>query len=371
MRILCFVLMVATGIPASIRELPTRLLIGYSTNCNDQVLQAVRDGINVVVWSFMEIEMDRNNPKKVRINYNSLDLNCIREAVERLDEEGYGDTVHLVSFGGWNGPHLDPKLSAKDWYIAWKTAVGNIFHGLDWDLEGHDNLHSPTNVLTLECLEKMGQISLLAKQDGYIVGMAPPQSYLDCSNHEFSRKVNLIDPKRSWHADFNYFGANVYAYILAKFADAIDFVAIQFYESYSRAAMSIYSDKMLPEAYLEKYVKDLVEHGNLLQVNFEDDLDTQLSNQKVSLPLSKLVWGFANGWALDTDKKALFVDPSAIETAYLSLSQAGHAPRGFMFWVLGEEGSHGFYFSRALNNILKIRNVVKNQDVITELDEEL
>lgn len=33
-----------------------------------------------------------------------------------LDVKGYTDMVHLVSFGGWNGPHLDAQLSAIEWH---------------------------------------------------------------------------------------------------------------------------------------------------------------------------------------------------------------------------------------------------------------
>jgi chitinase len=358
-----------TLIPSSNRKrrrLPEKVLIGYATDCNDGVAQAVRDGINVIVWSFMEIQKQQEDDD-IQILPNSLEFDCIREMIAALDEEGYDDTVHLVSFGGWNGPHLDPNLTEDDWYDAWKANVGDIFHGIDWDLEGHDNLKSPTNVFAMDCLEKMGCISRLAKKDGYVIGMAPPQSYLDLQSSTFSRRVNRTEPDRPWHDEFHYFGANVYAYVLAKYGDYIDFVCIQFYESYSRAAMSLHHYDMTPEAYLESYVEELVQMGQSYLVNFDDDPVVKLSSQRVSLPLKKLVFGFANGWALDTGDKAVFFEPEKIQIAYQNLVRAGQAPRGFMFWVLGEEGTNGVHYTRALNIILQIRSDHASQRDTNEL----
>ena len=118
--------------------------------------------------------------------------------ITSLDNEGYQHVVHLVSFGGWNGPHLESKLTNVEWYNHWKDSVGDIFHGIDWDLEGHDKLDSPTNVFSINCLEKMGTVSKLATEDGYIIGIAPPQSYLDVQSSKFSRYVNLTEPDRPW-----------------------------------------------------------------------------------------------------------------------------------------------------------------------------
>jgi beta-glucosidase len=185
-----------TTSPSLRRQLPPQVMIGYATDCNDKVATAVRQGVNVVVWSFME--MLRTYDEEVVVAGNSLDFECIRQLIATLDSEGFSDTVHLVSFGGWNGPHLDTSLTAQKWYSIWKERVGDIFHGIDWDLEGHDDLDSPTNVFSVECLDQMGCISRLAKDDGYIIGMAPPQSYLDVQSSKFSRSVNLTEPDRPW-----------------------------------------------------------------------------------------------------------------------------------------------------------------------------
>ncbi|KAL3905915.1 MAG: hypothetical protein SGILL_009484, partial [Bacillariaceae sp.] len=229
---------------------------------------------------------------------------CAKDMIAQLDQEGYGDTVHLVSFGGWNGPHLPDSLTPEDMYTAWKELCGEIFHGVDWDLEGHDKLDNPTNVFSLHCLESMGRFSQLAKEDGYIIGMAPPQSYLDLETSNFSRQVNLTDSTRDWHNDFHYFGANVYAYLLAKFGSYIDFVSIQFYESYSTAGLRVFHENMAPDEYLYEYNRDLVvEKKGSFFVDFEQDPTLKYASQKVGFPLSKLVFGFANGWGADDGDK--------------------------------------------------------------------
>jgi hypothetical protein len=73
------------------------------------------------------------------------------------------------------------------------------------------------------------------------------------------------------------------------------------------AAMSIYHYKMAPAAYLQFYVNELIKNGQVYQVNFEDkDPRLNYPSQKVSLPLSKLIFGFANGWAMGLEKRPCF-----------------------------------------------------------------
>jgi len=357
------------------RSLPETILVGYTTKCSERVLQAVREGVNVVIWSFVDIkniaskiEEDTSCATKAKC-VSSFDLFCAKQMIAQLDAEGYDDTVHLVSFGGWNGNHLPDELSADDIYEAWKDLAGDIFHGVHWDLEGHDRLDNPTNLFSIECLESMGRFSELAKKDGFIVGMAPPQSYLDIEESRFSRYVNLTDPGRGWHDDFHYFGQNVYAYLLSKYGDYIDFVSIQFYESYSRAGLEVFNNHMAPEIYLQRYVDDLVSNkAESFFVNFDQDPSLKYSSRAVSFPLSKLVFGFANGWAAnDFDNKACYFDPKKIGLAHDVLVTSKQAPRGFMFWVIDEEGTKDIYFSKALNDVLKIR-APKGNDVLFEFE---
>lgn len=323
------------------RRLPDKILVGYATRCSEKVLQAVRDGVNVVIWSFVEMtavaDKDAAESKsgaKAKC-IASFDVLCAKQMIAQLDQEGYDDTVHLVSFGGWNGPHLPDDLSVPDMYEAWKELAGDIFHGVDWDLEGHDGLDNPTNVFSVECLEHMGRFSELAQADGFVVGMAPPQSYLDIEERGFTRSVNLTDPSRGWHGDFHYFGRNVYAYLLSKYGDSIDFVSVQFYESYSRAGLEVFHNRVAPASYLEKYVQDLVANKDeSFFVDFDQDPSLHHSSRMVSFPLSKLVFGFANGWGAKDDEKVCFFHPNDIAIAYKALTSSNQAPRGFMFWVM-------------------------------------
>ena len=272
------------------KELPSRLLIGYGSNV-DKVRRAVHDGVNVVIWSFAEItasahmetsvDLDRQKigiPERRRQQERmktsmstNLNLTATAELISELDHDGYHHVVHLVSFGGWNGPHLDPNLTAAEWWHdGFMVHLGHLFDGIDWDLEGHDGLSSPTNFFSFQTLQTMGEISRLAKNDGYWVGMAPPQSYLldmvtgdedadddDENVHPFSQYVNLTDPTRPWHSHFSYYGAKVYTYLMARYGDYIDFVLVQFYESYSRAADAMFRNHQTPPAYLKRFLGTL------------------------------------------------------------------------------------------------------------------
>jgi beta-glucosidase len=208
----------------------------------------------------------------------------------------------------------------------------------------------------------------MATEKGYIIGVAPPQSYLDSQNSKFSRAVNLVDNDRMWHRDFHYFGSNVYAYLLAKYGDYLDFISVQFYESYSRAAMSILGpDNRSAASYFEMYVNDLASKDFSIFIEFENDPSSGLSNQWVPIPLHKLVFGFANGWALDTEGKALFVQVNDVALAYQNLRRNELDPRGFMFWVIGEEGRNDVQYAASLNKILTTRRVVSPKGSVAEL----
>jgi len=190
------------------RQLPEKLLIGYGINV-DKVRKSVHDGVNVVIWAFMdivaataadsasssthrELQESASSRPHARIR-TGLDLEGIRQLIQELDQDGeHSHVVHLVSFGGWNGPHLDPHLSAEEWFACFKENVGDIFHGVDWDLEGNDDLDSPYNVFTVECLDKMGHISKLMKDGmyhsfyGYLFVLSNIQSMFCLTNNNLS-----------------------------------------------------------------------------------------------------------------------------------------------------------------------------------------
>lgn len=124
--------------------------------------------------------------------------------------------------------------------------------------------------------------------------------------------------------------------------------------------MSIYHDKVLPGDYLKTFVNSYNENKGQWYVDFEQDETLQSSSRNVELPLSKLVIGLANGWAIDEGEKVIFFSPEQIRIAYHQLHVSGVTPRGFMFWVIGEEGNHGVEYAHELASILEHREVPNN-----------
>jgi len=367
------------------KVLPSKLLVAYTTNkCESledmhKVTRAVEEGVNVLIWSFVSFKVTTSTCAASNRVISKLELNASQNLKNLisykkiLHKMGYNDVVHQVAFGGWNGPHLPPGYSGKELYQAFHNFNTQtmqyessdddddnaefIWDGFDWDLEGHDNLENPTNEFTIECLDQMGEMSALAKENGLVVSMAPPESYLDTTRSQFSRSVKLTYPE-PWHQEFTYHGANVYAYVLARWGDSIDFIFMQFYESYSHAAYHVNELGVLPSAFLINYVKDLVKNGERYLVKFEDDMNINIENQYVNLTLNKLVFGFANGWA--DGEKAIFFRPNEMETAYEELSKTQHTPRGMGYWVIEEEGENNVFLTKGLNKILKTRTLVGN-----------
>ena len=93
----------ATVVPAVVskrRDLPEKIIVGYTTRCSDQVVDAVRNGVNVVIWSFVELVLPDSNDAQEQVQCVAhFNLDCVKRMIQRLDLEGYTDTVHLVSFG--------------------------------------------------------------------------------------------------------------------------------------------------------------------------------------------------------------------------------------------------------------------------------
>ena len=195
-------------------------------------------------------------------------------------------------------------------------------------------------------------------KDGYIVTMAPPQSYLNINSPNFSRYVNLTSPTRPWHSDFHYFGSNVYAYLLAKYNQYIDLVSIQFYESYSDAAMAVYHEGTAPQDYLYNYIQGLSSNHFQFYVDFSQDSTLNMTGQHVSLPLHKLIIGLANGWAINDENRdrTLYISPEQCKNAYdrlCDVSGEDLTPRGFMFWTIEDRGSNDVYLAEGLSRIIQ------------------
>jgi hypothetical protein len=150
---------VVDAFAATIPKIPSRVLIGYGSNVEKIRQAVVNGGVNVVIWSFVDFRRSENGQVVPKA---SVSLEEAAQLQTELNEKGFNHVLHLMSVGGWNGPHLDPLVSAEDWCQAFRDT--NIFHGIDWDLEGNDNLSSIYNEFTMQTLTQMGEISRLLHQ---------------------------------------------------------------------------------------------------------------------------------------------------------------------------------------------------------------
>jgi hypothetical protein len=179
------------------RALPSKVLIGYTAGRDYATVRnaIIRDKVNVVIWSFIEIIVPASEGRggDEEVLKTNLDIHQIQQLIIELDMSGYSHVVHLASLGGWNGPHLQVSSTtmnareySNNWMSAWRSSiVSTIFHGIDWDFEGNDNVMSPLNYFDQTLLDSMGHISQQMKDEGYIVTIAPPQSYLNFDNSNF------------------------------------------------------------------------------------------------------------------------------------------------------------------------------------------
>jgi hypothetical protein len=260
----------------------------------------------------------------------------------------------------------------KVWNASYIQQGFKGFAGLDWDYEGTDDVTSPLNRLTLIELNLMGQISQLAKRDGFLVSMVPPESYLDPWSTRFD--TSLLLPYPEWERpdlkiDFKYHGRNCYAYILAKYGvtevdghrlDTFDLVSIQLYESYSHVDYALNQAKMSPTTYFTNWIQQVYTGWF---VDFQGFPGCDIPSQFVSVNPANLCIGLANGgWSIPAQPsdtvKTVFVPPTDITDAYVKLKKKGIAPRGFVFWVIDQEGMPSplngkpFFMTEALREMI-------------------
>lgn len=235
--------------------------------------------------------------------------------------------------------------------------------GIDWDIEGNDDLSSEYNTFTVDCLDLMGVFSQLAKNDGYFVSLVPAESYLDVTTSVFDRDLTHNYPE--WEAlypNFLYHGHNAYAYLIAKYGlSTYDMISIQLYESYSHADYNVTQLAQPFSAYLFNIVQ---EYSAGWEIDFDMDAEVNdVNNQTVVIPTTQLVIGLANGWA-SSNSKALFVPTSEVRLGYDALDAIGLSPKGFVYWDIADDGmvidvgdgvKVEFYMSKELNSILHIR----------------
>lgn len=340
-------------------------------------MRACRDGVNVVIWAFAHLEADAaSGALRVRPTF---DVEAVRATQRRIERALRDDAAaaaarprrvaHLVAFGGWNGPHPDAAAAGgRAWFRAWDEwnagACGGAFDGVDWDLEGHDDPAAPTASLRAPTLALVADFSRAAKAAGYAVGLAPAESYLDGASPLYSEALNL-PPLAPWDdgggasrgadggggderppggaAAFPYAGRNAYAPILAAAGvETFDFVSVQLYEGYSRACHALTRDGTAAGAYVAALAARLARGWRV-------ELPGGATTLRV--PPERLVVGLANGWA--DGAKFVRVDAAALRDVPRG------ALRGFMFWVIDEEGATPeggtapLYFARELSAALR------------------
>jgi chitinase len=361
------------------------IIIGYAHDAKSgKAEQAILDGINVIIWSFVHLDVVDNeeygttaleqqhdelvgDDEAYTKQQRAAPIGKIRseldfEEIQRIRNK-YDHVVHLAALGGWNGPHPPPNImSGTEWchvFLKFNQAHGHLFDGIDWDYEGHDDVTAPTAQFTIETLDIMVDFSLEAKRHGLIVSMAPAESYMDSTiqsgstDEQFSLALNL--PPRAWttsnHASdedraivasnkFSHAGRQCYAYVLAKAGkDTFDWISIQFYEVYSPFAHDIHRRNLDPvDALMMRIHRLVVEGYTVTNLPLVSPSSTTSLEYELRIPFSKLVLGIANGWA--DGLKFCKIDPSAVKsTSNAALDKYGQGYLGVMFWTIEEEGS--------------------------------
>lgn len=307
-----------------------RLIISYCSwgQMDEKIIKAAEDGSNIIIWFSINLINKDGNPF---IDSCRLDSVIVKKRMEEIKNKGL-DVKHLISIGGWNSPHIDESFTAEDWkdtILTWNKEFN--FDGIDFDLEGNDDIQSVYNQFTYTQLDLIGKIAFELKRtrSDFIVSIAPSQSYLDYESNEFSLKLNFTP---SWRdEEFPYHGSNCMGYVIWKYNQHFDFISIQLYEGWSRANNKItyeYKDN------IEKYFYDLVNkmnNGWIIKINNE--------NINVKVDKEKLVIGLANGWAgPNRGDKFMLLFPNEIDSILQYLINKQSLPKGFMFWTISEEG---------------------------------
>ena len=353
-------------IKRKIPELPKKLKIGYANwgECDEKIYEAVQNGLNVIIWFSIDMASNEDNTKpmfKRGPNYED-----VAKMIKKFKDNNY-NVVNLISIGGWNSPHVNTEFTAEEYLQEWINFNKNIsnkeydfygFDGIDWDIEGNDDFKSSHNYFTYKELDIMGQFSQLLKKEGYIVSMAPAESYLDPTTSEFS--LSLLNNYPEWEKEFpnfTYHGRNVYAYLISKYSlNTFDFISIQLYEGYTHTLYKYEREKKSFGEIINELVENLTK-GYI--VDFSKDKDSGLGKEFIKIDEEKIVIGLGNGWACG---RFLFVDEKNIVNGYKYLKDQKKDVRGFMFWDIADEGKipqsdstddkNPFYMAKVINSIL-------------------
>lgn len=351
---------------AAQKSLPTGPIIAAWQNwgaCNEtQTLQAVERGVNVVFWFSTNLVKDDGQPK---IKGPIPDLDCVARVRQKILAKNL-PTAHLITVGGWDAPHPDTAFTGAEWFQAWhdwNQALPMPFDGFDWDLEGNDDVKSEWNVFSSKCLELVVDMSAAAKAAGYLVTMAPPQTYFASTVTDFNRYLNNSNP--DYHPDFHYRGRNGYAYMWAAAPPGtFDLVSVQLYETYA-PAMQALSEGMSGVEYLRSWAAEFLSGWT---INFNDPTLRLQGNVPIMVPQSKFLIGFSFG---SPPKSACFW-PETAEVAYMT-APILERPRGYAFWNIAMEDSlanhsnRSLSFAAGLNSFLHVRDPLETKETLRSL----
>jgi len=351
-----------TGAPASgvltpsRASFPQKVLVAYTAFPESPIiLRAVRAGVNVVVWTFIELA----NHSIV----GEFDPVVIRQVHEATIEDGL-EVVHMVSIGGWNVEHTlsntcGPSPCSGSTYAAsfreWNEKLAKLvgkgwrgFDGVDWDVEGVDNAESASNEFTAADLDVILEMSNALRSE-FLISLVPPQSYFNCLESGFD--LSLRHPAKS-EPTFHYAGLNAYAPLYAKSPETFDLVMIQLYEGYSDAGFDLYWEGSVanvgepgwPRRASTAHATEVIQKNVQCLSNGEWSVDFNgfwgLPNKThVQVPLAKIVLGLGNGWTMSGFKFPYFEPTAAVD------GRSG--ARGFMYWSMANEDPDNS-FTRAL-----------------------
>jgi len=339
------------------------LIIGYQSwsQCNlSQTLAEVENGVNVVIWFAINLIQDEHTRQPVV--QGGPNYTCVAEVRKSIAARNL-PTAHLISIGGWDAPHPNTSFSGDKWFDVWKMwnlALPLPFDGFDWDLEGNDVLAAPSNTFTAKVLNLVVDMSTAAKKAGFVVTIAPPQSYLDPTTGNFS--LSLTNAYPDWHPDFHYHSFNSYAYLLAAAGPkTFDLIIVQLYETWSRADQALLQQGMQGSVYLQLLSQ---QHLQGWVVDFGDIPGLRVKGQHLIRPnTSQLVLAFSFGSANGNGQSA-FLWTDTVGAAYKAMNPLSR-PRGFGFWSIRLEGSAAngtkrtLDFASGFNAFLRIRHGAK------------
>ena len=100
-------------------------MIGY---CNwgqaageggDKIVQAVRDGLNVVIFFSINLADVDGQPVFTGPATGSVYFDAVAETVQRIRALNPA-VACLISIGGWNSPHPADEFGGAEFFAAWK-----------------------------------------------------------------------------------------------------------------------------------------------------------------------------------------------------------------------------------------------------------